>query len=593
MSRDWAVRPRGSGLLACVLCALALSLGPGVGVVRGSQYDNSVLYAASWLGPGWGPCGIVRVDKATGAQTLVTAHPLLADLFVIIQETPTTLLAVTPGWGNNGRLMRIDTTTGAVSVIASGLGQASGLCIGPGGDIFVANDGWGGPGSIFRINPNTGAVTTFSYGGRPSKIIYHSDGFLYFTGWDVGGGRIGIARLDPNTGAWTSLSSGGFFTWGGTLLEDTNGEILVVDPGSYPTPGNGRIFRVDRSTGAQSVVVGGAGTRLLYSIFVDGSGTLYAGDAGLGDSQALGEIYRVDRASGTLTRVTFGGMVRTVHSITGATEVVDNTAPIITAPADIAAEATGPTGAAVSFSATATDDIDGPVPVTAVPPSGSVFPLGTTAVGLAASDAAGNTATAEFDVTVRDTTAPALTLPANQVLEATSASGAVATFAASATDAVGVVSLTTSSASGSTFPIGITTVTVTATDAAGNSSSGSFTVTVRDTAAPAFLSLTASPQSLWPPNHKMVAVRLTALAGDTVGISSLKIVSATSSEPDNGLGDGDTAGDIQVTGDLTLNLRAERSGTGSGRIYTVTVEARDAAGNASTKSVYITVPRNK
>ena len=94
-------------------------------------------------------------------------------------------------------------------------------------------------------------------------------------------------------------------------------------------------------------------------------------------------------------------------------------------------------------------------------------------------------------------------------------------------------------------------------------------------------------------NHKMVAVTVSALATDLVGVSSLKIISATSSEPDNGLGDGDTAGDIQVTGDLTLNLRVERSGTGNGRTYTITVEAKDAKGNATTRTVIVSVPKSQ
>ncbi len=113
-----------------------------------------------------------------------------------------------------------------------------------------------------------------------------------------------------------------------------------------------------------------------------------------------------------------------------------------------------------------------------------------------------------------------------------------------------------------------------------------------DTTLPIISNLTASQEAIWPPNHKMVPVTLNAVATDNVGLTSLKIVSATSNEPDNGLGDGDTPNDIQVTGDLTLNLRAERSGRGNGRIYTVTVEARDAAGNAATKSVTVSVPKN-
>ena len=114
-----------------------------------------------------------------------------------------------------------------------------------------------------------------------------------------------------------------------------------------------------------------------------------------------------------------------------------------------------------------------------------------------------------------------------------------------------------------------------------------------DTTPPVITSLASSSTTLWPPNHKLVPITLSASASDNVGVTSLKIISVTSNEPDNGLGDGDTAGDIVITGDLTLNLRAERSGKGNGRVYTITVGARDAAGNTSTKTVTVSVPKSQ
>lgn len=187
------------------------------------------------------------------------------------------------------------------------------------------------------------------------------------------------------------------------------------------------------------------------------------------------------------TRVFFGNT--TVGSVFSNLKIYqavpDTTAPVITVPADIVREAIGASGNVVTFSATATDDVDGSVPVVASAASGSTFPLATTIVGLAAADKAGNTSSATFAVTVRDTTAPTLTVPPSQTLEATSASGAVATFAASATDAVTAnPSLTYSAGSGSTFALGTTTVTVSAKDGANNIGTGSFSITVRDTTPP-------------------------------------------------------------------------------------------------------------
>lgn len=192
-----------------------------------------------------------------------------------------------------------------------------------------------------------------------------------------------------------------------------------------------------------------------------------------------------------------------------------------------------------------------------------------------------------------DTTPPTLTLPADRVVDATSAAGAIVTWTASATDAVdGAVNVTCSAASGSLFALGTTTVTCTARDAAGNIASGSFNVTVRDTTAPTIVSLSATPNVLRPPNHKMVAVAITVVATDAVDAApSARITRVVSDEAEDGLGDGDTGPDWAITGPLSLLLRAERGGTGDGRTYTIFVEATDRSGNSSSGSVTVTVPR--
>lgn len=159
--------------------------------------------------------------------------------------------------------------------------------------------------------------------------------------------------------------------------------------------------------------------------------------------------------------------------------VVDTTPPDVDVPDDLTAEATGPDGAAVSFSVTATDLVDGATDVTCDHQSGDVFPLGTTTVTCTSTDAHDNEGTGSFTITVQDTTAPELVLPADIAAGATSAAGAVVTYTASATDLVdGDVTVDCIPASGSTFGPGATTVNCTATDAAGNTATGSFKVTV-------------------------------------------------------------------------------------------------------------------
>jgi hypothetical protein len=115
-----------------------------------------------------------------------------------------------------------------------------------------------------------------------------------------------------------------------------------------------------------------------------------------------------------------------------------------------------------------------------------------------------------------------------------------------------------------------------------------------DTTPPTIENAAATPGLLWPPNHGLVNVEITATVSDSQDPApTLRIVEVSSNEPENGLGDGDVAPDWVVTGDLSLQLRAERSGRGGGRVYTVRLEARDAAGNTSFADVTVNVPHSK
>ena len=102
--------------------------------------------------------------------------------------------------------------------------------------------------------------------------------------------------------------------------------------------------------------------------------------------------------------------------------------------------------------------------------------------------------------------------------------------------------------------------------------------------------MTATPSVILQTNHAMVPVSVSASITDCDPSASCKIVSVTSNEPDNGVADGDTPIDWNITGDLTLELRAERAGTGKGRVYTITIACTDATGNTSTSTVTVTVP---
>lgn len=146
----------------------------------------------------------------------------------------------------------------------------------------------------------------------------------------------------------------------------------------------------------------------------------------------------------------------------------------------------------------------------------------------------------------------------------------------------------------SELPAGTNVLEVVVTDSADFSTACFTTVTVTDTTPPVIASVKATPNTLWPPNHKMVTVNVSAVVTDRCGAATWKIIGVKSNEPVNGTGDGNTSPDWQITGDHTVSLRAERSGNGSGRIYTITIQGSDANSNlSSTKSITVTVPKSQ
>lgn len=102
--------------------------------------------------------------------------------------------------------------------------------------------------------------------------------------------------------------------------------------------------------------------------------------------------------------------------------------------------------------------------------------------------------------------------------------------------------------------------------------------------------VSVTPNLLWPPNHKYRTVEATVgVSGD---VSTITLVSVTSDEPDNGQGDGDTPNDIVIVDNDTFKLRAERSGGGDGRVYTITYQVTNTCGQSIVITATVTVPHN-
>jgi hypothetical protein len=139
---------------------------------------------------------------------------------------------------------------------------------------------------------------------------------------------------------------------------------------------------------------------------------------------------------------------------------------------------------------------------------------------------------------------------------------------------------------------GVHAITLTVDDGRGGVETDTVVVTVVDNTPPRILGVSATPNVFGAPNHQMVPVTIAVDLGGACEVNSYcTIVGVTSDEPIDGLGDGDTAPDWELTGDLSLNLRAERSAQLDGRVYTIQIECADPSGNTARSSVQVFVPR--
>lgn len=146
------------------------------------------------------------------------------------------------------------------------------------------------------------------------------------------------------------------------------------------------------------------------------------------------------------------------------------------------------------------------------------------------------------------------------------------------------------------FALGSHDVTLQVTDNDGGKDFDVTRVLVEDEDPPSIDFVISSPE-IWPPNHQMVRVASGIAAMDACDQAVALGVTVVSNEPVNGTGDGDTAPDWNVVtnpdGTFDVFVRAERAGSGTGRIYTITVSALDASSNTSSRSGTVSVPHSR
>lgn len=274
---------------------------------------------------------------------------------------------------------------------------------------------------------------------------------------------------------------------------------------------------------------------------------------------------------------------------------IDKTAPVVVGARQTAANAFGWNNGPVIVSFTATDALSGIAGSAA-----AEVTLGAEGANQAATmpftDLAGNSAAATVDGINIDLTPPTIAGAADRAPNQHGWYNAAVTVTFTCDDALSGIDTCGPDATVIGEEGADLSRTGVATDRAGNIAQASVGSINIDRTAPAVTCSNSAP-TLWPPNRKLVAVQATVTVTDALsGAAGFTLTQATSNEPDNGLGDGDTAGDIQGfavgTADASGQLRAERSGNGTGRIYSLAYAGADLAGNTAPCTTGATVPHS-
>ncbi len=136
------------------------------------------------------------------------------------------------------------------------------------------------------------------------------------------------------------------------------------------------------------------------------------------------------------------------------------------------------------------------------------------------------------------------------------------------------------------------TTTATSTTDPSVTNSAALNLTTVSNRPPVCTAAQASPNTLWPPNHKLVQIGIVGVTDPDGDQVTLTVTGVTQDEPVSGLGDGDTSPDAVIQRDKVL-LRAERDGAGNGRFYQITFTAEDSFGASCTGAVTVCVPHDQ
>lgn len=432
------------------------------------------------------------------------------------------------------------TPGGTESIFASGLNEPIGVAFDSAGNLFESD---GGSGNIYEFTPG-GARSTFASGlFNPTGLVFDNAGNLYVD--SILGGD--IIKITPG-GVKSTFASG--LSSPNQMAFDSAGNLLVA---SY---------------------FGGS----VIKITPDGVKSTFA--SGLPSASGLA----IDSASNVFVSVVNGAVVEFTPGGVQST---------------FATGLNNPSG--MTFDAAGNLFVVNAAPA----PNGLITKI--TPAGIPSTFATG--LDQPWGLTIRAASPPTIICPEPLTLECTNGA-AVGTVTVGAADTNGlpleviwtvdgIASQTNDIPSGGTFTSsnvtftaifgeGEHTVVVSASNGQTPPVSCSTTVTVSDTLPPQVLGISATPNTLWPPNHHLVPVTVNVEAVDNCDPSPVaQITQVTCNEPPEHF-----TPDWTITGPLSVDLRAERSGNRV-RVYTIYVDMIDASGNKTTAMTTVTVPKSQ
>ncbi|HNB72508.1 MAG TPA: HYR domain-containing protein, partial [Acidobacteriota bacterium] len=346
----------------------------------------------------------------------------------------------------------------------------------PAGNALVQTDDFtnsssttSGAGSLTATTPNSPAEALL-FQARTSGTYYVRVNPFTGTTYLLSIATISNADVSiTKTDGVTSVNQGGTLTY--TITATNNGPgnatgTIITD--NFPAQITTANWTASYGGGASGPASGTGNINATIGAFPSGGTATFTVTATVGSTLGL--------ITNTATATTAVGVTDPTPGNNSATDNNTNviaTPCILTCPSNIVTNnSAGQCGAVVTFGNPTTTGSCGTV--TAVPPSGSFFSVGSTMVTFTST--AGPSCS--FTVTVNDTEPPVVTCPTNITVLASSSAGAVVTFTPTASDNCPGVVVTSDPASGSTFPVGTTIVTVTATDASNNTATCTFDVNV-------------------------------------------------------------------------------------------------------------------